>query len=471
MLSTSFMHTSILVDRLNVFRDTSAHRVDSVVVIHLDSPQPTKTSRNNGLRLASCALRQFAVALLVCVGVVDNTTAATSVEPGKPTFIPSLVYDGEGFANLGGGLRRGTVYSGNLNLRLFIDANAAFGWPGALAYVDALSVHGGQPSNLVGDAQGVSNIAAPSVTKLYEAWLQKSAFSSQVSALAGLYDINVEFYNLQAASLFLNSSFGIGPEFSGSGVGGPSIFPNTAFGLRLAAKPTINSVIRLAVLNGVPYERPDGSHAVHRSGDGALIVVEGALTDRPVGSERPENRRFIIGRHASASSYDGKIAFGAWHYTARFDDLSAVRTDGMPLRRHGSTGVYAVGQALVYAPSSQPGPRVSAFAQAGVGDARTDRFGSYVGAGLTASGLPGLAADDEAGIAVGVARNGAHYVASQAIAGLGTSRSEKVFELTYLHTVNSHLFVQPDLQYVVDPGTNPRLRNSMSFQLRFEISY
>ena len=64
--------------------------------------------------------------------------------------------------------------------------------------------------------------------------------------LIGRYDLNSEFYRLQSASLFLNSSFGIGPEFSQSGLEGPSIFPNTSVGARFAIKPIEEIVLRTA---------------------------------------------------------------------------------------------------------------------------------------------------------------------------------------------------------------------------------
>ena len=108
--------------------------------------------------------------------------------------------------------------------------------------------------------------------------------------LAGLYDLNSEFYRLQSA-LFLNSSFGIGPEFAQSGVEGPSIFPDTSVGMRIAFKPAEGLVVRIAALDGVPVDRPDGSRGIFKPGDGALIVGEVAFLDRPqvahASGERP----------------------------------------------------------------------------------------------------------------------------------------------------------------------------------------
>ena len=51
------------------------------------------------------------------------------------------------------------------------------------------------------------------------------------------------------------------------------------------------------------------------------------------------------------------------------------------------------------------------------------------------------------------------------------TRAETAFELSYLIPVNANFAIQPDLQYVVHPNTDPQLSNSLSFQLRFAISY
>ena len=64
------------------------------------------------------------------------------------------------------------------------------------------------------------------------------------------------------------------PEFSQSGVEGPSVFPDTSVGMRFAFKPAEGVVVRTAVLDGVPVDRPDGSRGIFEAGDGVLIVSE-----------------------------------------------------------------------------------------------------------------------------------------------------------------------------------------------------
>jgi len=386
-------------------------------------------------------------------------------------FKPGLVYDGAAFANLRGGVRRGGTYSSNLNLQLNIDAGRLSGWPDTIAYLDALLLQGGLPSNFIGDAQGVSSISAPNALKLYEAWVQKNFLGNRASVLAGLYDLNSEFYRLQSAGLFFNSSFGIGPELGQSGVEGPSIFPDTSVGVRIAFKPTEGVVVRTAVLDGVPLDRPNGSRGVFESGDGALIVGEVAFLDRPQISTRPASGRLHIGRQAMLGEYKSKVAIGGWYYTATFNDLSETQPNGQPVQHRGSGGLYVLTDQLLYRDPDRPARKLTGFVQAGYGDYRVGRFGAYLGTGLTAAGVFEGRPADELGFGLAYARNGSHFVSSQRMQGLPVASAEKTLELTYLIQLNSWLALQPDLQYVITPNTTPTIPNALAFQLRIEMSF
>ena len=382
----------------------------------------------------------------------------------------SVVYDGEAFVNASGGVRAGSAYVGNLHLQLAIDGQRLLGWQGASLFLDGLRTHGGHPSSLVGDAQGVSNLEAPGGWQLYEAWLQQNLFENRVSALFGRYDVNSEFYRLLSAMLFLNSSFGIGPEFSQSGSGGPSVFPDTSVGVRLGFKPARGVVIRAAILDGAPVDRPDGGHRAFAEGDRLLLVGEAAFLSRPAPEDRPLGRRFRIGRGAALSPYDGKVAVGGWYYTAEFDDLSEREPDGRPFRHHGSGGAYLIADGLLHRNASSRS-RINAFMQLGIGDARVNRFGLYAGGGLVFSGLLPALENDELGVAVAIARNGSHFIDLQNEMGVPVTGTETAVELTYLLQVGKHLALQPDLQYVMHPGTDPTRRAALAAALRFELSY
>jgi len=382
----------------------------------------------------------------------------------------TLVYGGA-VSDLDGGVRRGQTYSGNLNIEFAIDGELLWRRPGLTLMVDGLWVHGGQPSSLLGDAQGVSNLSAPPKITLNEAWVQYNFFDNRVSVLGGRFDLNTEFYRVQAAGLFVNSSFGIGPEFSGSGVAGPSIFPNTSVGVRLTLKPTPNTVVRTAVLDGVPIDRPDGSVGAFERGDGLLLVSEAAFLNRTANGDRTAKVRYRIGRSSGLPPYENKVAVGGWYYTSTFSDLDTIDSNGEPRHHRGSSGVYVLGDAGLWRSQKTPGRRLGGFVEAGLGDGRVNRFGSYFGSGLVASGLLSMRPADELGLAVAIARDGSAYLNHQRRLGVRTNTSETAIEVTYLAQIANWLAVQPDFQYVIHPNTDATVRNARAFQLRFEVMF
>jgi len=160
--------------------------------------------------------------------------------------------------------------------------------------------------------------------------------------------------------------------------------------------------------------------------------------------------------------YAGKIALGAWYYSATFDDLAKVRPDGFSVRHHGSRGFYALADKTVYQDANRAERRMTVFGQFGIGDSRVNRFAYYTGGGLTVSGLLAGRKQDEIGFAIAGAYNGTPFMEAQRNGGVPVRRSEVAFELTWLAQYGSHLAVQPDIQFVVNPGTDPKIRNAAS---------
>jgi len=225
--------------------------------------------------------------------------------------------------------------------------------------------------------------------------------------------------------------FSIGADFAHSGVDGPSIFPHTAVGLRLAVKPSANSMRRAALLDGVPVVRRDGSRVAFRAGDGLLMVGEFAWLSRGGGAAgmSPPAMRDRIGRRASLAPYDDKLALGVWCYIGGHADLSDVDSAGDPLVRRGSYGAYVVGEP---------------------------------GCGPTNDG-------NQIGLSLAHARSGHHYLGNQSASGV--RRAEATLELSYLTQLSKYVTLQADLQCVMHPNTEPALANALLLQLRFEVAF
>lgn len=382
------------------------------------------------------------------------------------------VYTGDTFSNVSGGLHRGTVYLDNVDLILILDAEKLLGWKDTTFFLYGLGNQGGNPSENVGDAQTVSDIATFDTWKLYEAWIQKNLLHNQLSILVGLYDLNTEFNWLKSASLFINSSHAIDPTFSQSGENSPSIFPNTTTGARAKWKPVPWFYLQTVVLNGLAGDpgNPKGMHVLFDRNNGILSVTEVAYLIRPDPYALKHGRIRRLGRLVTPE-YEGKIAFGAWFYTAAFDSLARIDNSGNPVQIHGNHGMYAVAEQSIYHEKKDPLQNLTLFIRLGFADTRINRFGFYTGGGAVYKGLIPGRNTDEIGFAIAGVHNGNEYERAQARAEIPVDDSEWNLEVTYRAQITKRFAVQPDIQYIINPDTNPLVDDALAIGIRFEITF
>jgi hypothetical protein len=107
-------------------------------------------------------------------------------------------------------------------------------------------------------------------------------------------------------------------------------------------------------------------------GAGILVVTEAAHVYRHLGTERLRTREFRIGRNC-CGTYTGKLGLGAWYYWATFDDVTRVRPDGLPVRRHGSHDLYALADWTVYQDTNEGWSAATEYWPAHAGAGRAGR--------------------------------------------------------------------------------------------------
>ena len=401
--------------------------------------------------------------LLCCLFFCLSPPTGTYGQPAGLLF--EAAYTGDLASNLAGGRERGTVYLDNIDLTLTLDLDALASWQGGTLFLYGLGNQGGRPSRLAGDAQGGNNIEAPETWKLYEAWLEQTLIEERVSLLAGLYDLNSEFDVISTAALFIHSSHGIGPDLSQSGANGPSIFPVTSFGARLKLLPIDAFYVQAVVLDGVPGNPDDplGTHVVFGEEDGVLVAAEVAyffgLKAEPDATPTNGHVRRIVD-----PPYRAKLAFGAWTYTQTSEPIGSASSGNV------ARGAYVLAETDVYRERADAEQGLSVFARAGLADDRVLRFGAYTGLGAVYRGLFNGRDADEGGLAVAAVHNGASYKQAMRETGLAVAASEVNLEATYLAALAPWLTLQADLQYILNPDTDPSLPSSLLATLRLQVS-
>lgn len=391
-------------------------------------------------------------ALLLQLGIAAE--AAATDAPDARGFTLSAAYTADFLRNASGGLKVGNTYLDNLDLTIEVDGERAFGMPGLEVRLHGLYNNANRFSErFAGDALVVSNIDGPRAVRLYEAWAQWTFANEATSVRAGLYDLNSEFDVSDARGALINSSFGVGHDLSQSGVNGPSIFPSTSLALRVSHTFAKHWTVLAAALDGVPGD-PDAPARTRidlNRHDGALFVVEAQRT--PVSSSRLT-----------------KLAIGAWEYSETFERIDDRILGIEPQRKAASKGAYALADFMLWQDDARSGRRLEAFARVGTARDAVNAFGNSSQAGIIVRQPFRVAAEESLGLAITSARTGAAYRRARSAIGAAVADAETVVELTYRRAVTPWLVVQPDMQYILNPGADRTLRNALVLFLRVELS-
>lgn len=362
---------------------------------------------------------------------------------GRPVSL-SAVHTGEVRGVVSGGIARGARYLDNLDLQVALDADRLIGWRGARLFLYGIYDNGrGLSRTLVGDVQGISNIETRvRAARLFEAWVEQDV-GRHASIRAGLYNLNAEFDTTQSGGLFLISSHGIGPDYAQSGRNGPSIFPVTSLAVRGEVALGRNVLVRAAVLDGVPGDPAHPKRTAIRLSrrDGALLAGE---VDWLAGGT--------------------KIGIGGWVYTARFGALGAAGPG-----RRGNKGGYVYAEHRFAGTRADDPAGLAAWLRLGLAETRFNAIGNYAGGGIVYTGLLPGRDRDQAGLSFAAAGLGARFRRAEAVAGRAIGRREVVLEAAYQAVLTPWLSLQPDAQYVIRPGGDPRRGDAVVLGLRMKV--
>ena len=380
---------------------------------------------------------KLAVAAAFAAGLFVTPAAAQTASASKePDFTLAFRGTTDFWLTASGGLSRGWTtlnkdqLSGTWSARVFGD-------PGLRIHGQVFRTSGEHLSSHVGDVQTASNIEALSVTRLFEAWAEQAFGEPGKGGLAiraGLIDLNSDFDSIDPASLFVNSSHGIGPDLSKSGMNGPSIFPVSSVAVRLTWTPSEAWTFRGGLFDGVPGDPNHPSAFADgriRDGDGLLVISQA-------------DYKF---------SKDGQASVGGWAYTANLPDLSGAK----PRRAQGLFG---------FVEGSVPGlATTKAWARIGLGEPDVQLVQGYIGAGAVTTGPVAGRPDDRLGFAIAHARLSPKLWRRQ-----GLQPSETTFETTYQIKMADSVAIQPDLQYVLHPSGQAGARNALVIGLRLVLT-
>ncbi len=422
----------------------------------------------------------------------------------------TFTYAADGIGIASGGIKRGVLYNGILDLGTDIDLEMLVGWKGAHFHVNGFYPHGENGSaNYVGDIGTFSNIEAYDTYRLYELWFEQDFFNERFSLRVGQITFDSEFAVLDAyGGLFVQSGFGA-PEAFSANLPLP-VYPNATPGIRLRVEPIKGFAFQAAVFDGnvAPGLTPDpspnaaastefnrhGTHLALRRDEGALLVGEISYRFNQVPEEELSATRTSaddrpLGVHAApvkaARGLAGSYEAGFVYHTDDFADIYDVTLSDLgsslaPAESRNRGANYAIYANIEQEIWREPGTEVQglgAFAHAVWMPPNRNLIRFSLEGGLHYRGaVPGR---DKDALGLGVAFISLSDRVANAVDAAnkadGTSNSrpdfEATIELVYRYQAAPWLWIQPHAQYVIQPGGTKDSDNALILGIRTNIVF
>ena len=345
-------------------------------------------------------------------------------------------YSGDMVRNFAGGQKRGNAYLGIIDFGIGFNTENLGLWKGGEFVVQVENTHGATPTaDLVGDLQVFSNIENGDYSYLYMAWYRQTL--GNLSILAGIHDLNSEFHITEFSGNLINSAFGI---MSAASLNFPvPIFPKTAFGTLVSFKVSEKIGMITGVYDGDPYdldnEKYNLGHTLNKE-QGLLSITE-------------------IHIHNPAKFLNGTYKLGFQYHSAKFTDLS----DTTKLIE-GNRGIYFLADHNLI--SYEDGLQLGCFLQLGYAPGLCNINPFYLGTGFTCSNFFLSRPDDI--LSLGIAYAGINREIP------GMLNSETSIELSYLLQLHPNISLQPDIQYIINPGAVNSIKNAIVGMIRININ-
>lgn len=406
----------------------------------------------------------------------------------------------EVLGNVTGGIHRGAEYDGLTQAILQLDTNRAFGHYGGLFNVSALNIHGQNLSaNDLGTLQTSSGIEADRGTRLWELWYdQKFLLEDRLDVKVGQISADQEFIVSNNAAYFVNTMFGWPALPSYDLPGGGPAYPLSAPAVRVRVRP-INSInVLVALFNGSPVDNNSGDPQQQNASGTSFPIHGGRLVFVEMQYAYPSLGSMVYPAESPPLAHTYRM--GAWYDSERFADqrydtngvpLASPLSNGTPASHRGDWLPYAVADQMLWRNQDDPNNTLNAFARLMYAPPVDRNLISFsANAGLVYHEPFRYRPDDTFGLGMGFARLSSAVVGYDtdvatfaAVTNPGTYHpirtSETYLEATYQYQVRPWWQLQPDIQYVLNPGggvidpaaPSHRIQNELVLGVRTNILF
>jgi porin len=374
------------------------------------------------------------------------------------------------FVNTTGGKRQGFSEYDLLALDLLLDTNKLLGWRGGEFHIGFANNSGTSLSQqYVGNTFPVqlADVADPNPRLTYLSYTQ-SLFDEKLSFRFGRMTINSvygeEFAGSQYFKAFTSVGFNLVPIGIFLNAPGAFGYPLTTWGARVKFEPVESFYAMVGCYNGDPEVKEGDRHGVDFTLRGPAFVIGEIGYRRNYGKD--------------AAGLPGNVKLGAYFNGGNTEIFGSGLANQPSATVQARYGFYVLGdQALARWGDPAEKRHLGAFAAfVCAPDQRVNELPYFFDAGLVAYGwLPNRPRDFVAfGVAYGSYSGDlrqAEEVQTLTNPAVSVQNWEMTLEFTYGCTVRPGLLVQPDLQYLINPGGNKAVPNALAVGFNVVLNF
>jgi len=360
---------------------------------------------------------------------------------------PSIRYGTDLMASVAGGQQRGKAYAGQLGVEVSADMGTLAGFNGLTFDVSMDWASGTDLSRDIGNTFTVAQSFEGNQVRLTNMFLQQSLSDGRLDLKAGRFSTGADFLTSPIDFSFVNDALNPLLVAVQQNVPGVTADPNATWGGRVIARPT--GALSLAA--GAFYSDP---HLDQLTANGTEFGIGGSAGYFVIGEAG-----YLVNAESGAIGMPGRYRAGGYYDSNQYTYLSN------PGRQQtGNYGFYVVGEQMVYR-------------EGGPGSAKgLSLFGALIYAPQESiNPMPWFASVGASyrGLVPGRDRDTAAF----ALYYGGFSRDlpgqtyELVLEWTYAIAVGRRITVQPDLQYVINPGGLSSIGNAVVLGMQLAVEF
>jgi porin len=367
--------------------------------------------------------------------------------------------------NLAGGVKQGATLQGVATGTMEVDTGKAFGVQGGTFHITALQIHGRSLTPYyLDDLQAANGNEAEDTTRLWELWYDQAFDYGNADLKLGQQSIDNEFIVSKYSALFVNTMAGWPLVPSEDLYGGGPAYPLSSLGARIQVKPSDNTTI----LAGAFDDNPGGGLF---SEDAQALDVTGAKFNLNTGALFIAEMQYLVNEPAFGlmvkadqprpSGLPGTYKIGFWYDTGAFPDqrfgtdelsLANPNSNGNPEEHKGDYSLYGVADQTVWQSAADSSRSLNLFARIMGAPENQNLIDFSFNGGITLTAPLAGRDNDQAGIDFGLGKVSSRAAGLDRDGGVTARGTEGLVELTYQAQVTPWLTLQPDIQYVVNPG-------------------